>query len=156
MRDPNEQEQPKQPSPDLLDELRVLGQNVEKAVRTTVDTARIHSVQRDVVAGMQEFFHRMQETAQRFQQNQSVQNLTERGQQALNQAQESQVARDIQETLARVVAYSNQQLQEFTERRQRAEQQSSTTTQRVPIADESTPPVTGQTVRLDEDGTDKS
>lgn len=151
MSQPGEQP-PEQTTPDIMKELRDLGQNVEQAVRSTFESARIQSVQRDVVSGMQEFFNRMQEAAQRFQQNPNVQNLSERGQQALQQAQESKASKDIQETLARILAYSNQQLQELTTRMQQAGQPAITQTQNVPITDESTPPATGPTVRLDLDG----
>jgi hypothetical protein len=105
-----------QPQPDLVEELRKLGGQFEQAARSVVDNNRTKSFQRDVSAGMQEFLSQIQTASKSVQDDPRVQNFVERGQQAVQEAQQSQAMKDFQSTVARSVAFFNQQLGEFSER----------------------------------------
>jgi hypothetical protein len=159
MNEPNDQnqqssEQQQQPQPDLFEELKKLSGQFEQAARSVVDNNRTKSFQRDVGAGMQEFFTQMQNATKSVQDDPRVQNFVERGQQAVQDAQQSQAMKDFQTTMARSVAFFNQQLGEFSERmRTNAQEEQANTTsststsaQDVPIdeedntASEQTPP----------------
>jgi hypothetical protein len=161
-KDPKQSEQPQggesgssSAQYDLFEELRKFGQQMETATRSAWENERTRSFQRDVSAGMQEFFGQMQRFAQTFQENPHVQNLTERGQKAIHEAQENQVTRDFQQTMARSVAYMNTQMEDFLKRMQAqtdatSQPQESSSAQQVPIDDESQSSAsTGATERLD-------
>jgi molecular chaperone GrpE (heat shock protein) len=144
MSQPEEQQnQPQQPqSNDLASELRELGQQIEQAVRGALETDRAKQVQSDIAAGMREIGAQLQHTVKAIQESPQVQQLVQRGEQAVSQAQQSKAAQDFQESLARGVALLNEQLANFVTRL------------RQPDSDASTPPAdasTGETTRLDPD-----
>jgi hypothetical protein len=105
-----------QPQPDLFEELKKLSGQFEQAARSVVDNNRTKSFQRDVSAGMQEFLSQIQTATKSVQDDPRVQDFVERGQQAVQDAQQSQAMKDFQTTMARSVAFFNQQLGEFSER----------------------------------------
>lgn len=138
----NDNEQPQQPGSDLASELRELGQQIENAVRTAVQSDRAKQIQQDVSAGMKEIGTQLQAALKSLQANPQVQEFVERSEQAVNQAQQSKAAQDFKETLARGVTQLNEQLAAFIARMNQPE---------TPPTSDSTPPATGETTRLDPD-----
>lgn len=165
---------------DFLGELNRLGQNLEQTVRSALESDHAKSFQRDVSAGMKEFFTQLQGVTRSVQEDDRMRDMTKRGQQAINEVQEkvqeNKTLQDLQTTMARSIAYLNSQLNDFNENLQNNEQQAgSSGAQSVPIDEEedtpqtpasnippSTPqtpasnippgnPATGQTIRLDPD-----
>lgn len=131
--------QPNQPQhSDLGAELRELGQQIEHAIRTAIESDRAKQFQKDVSTGMKEIGHQVQSAIKSIQDNPRVQNLVDRGEQAVSQARQSQAAQDFQETLARGIAQMSEQLAAFAARMRSNDE---------PAA----PPATGETTRLDED-----
>lgn len=139
----NQSQQSQPASSDLANELRELGQQIEQAVRGALESDRAKQVQADIASGMKEIGAQLQHTFKVIQDNPQVQQLVQRGEQAVGQAQHSKAAQDFQETLARGVAMLNEQLAGFVTRLRQAE--GSTT----PPADDSA--ATGETTRLDPD-----
>ncbi|MCU0491166.1 MAG: hypothetical protein MUD01_06245 [Chloroflexaceae bacterium] len=152
MSEPNTKGPDQTPSnADLGTELRELGQQIEQAVRRTLESEQAKNLQRDISAGMREIGTQLQAALHQLREDQRVQNLAERGQQALNQARESQAVKDFQDALTRGISQLNAQLTAYIERQQTGgtgstETPSATSTQRVPIEHE---PTTGETTRLD-------
>jgi ElaB/YqjD/DUF883 family membrane-anchored ribosome-binding protein len=103
--------------PDLNNELNDLVKNLEGVVRSAAQSDRARTLQRDIFGGLEQI-------------NAQFQHLTERGQQAINQAQQfvnqpaqpggtpqsNALMQELQEMLARGVANINQQLNEFSTR----------------------------------------
>jgi len=131
--DPNNQ----QPQPDLANELRELGQQLEHTVRSALESERAQQLQKDIMVGMKEIGTQMQSALKAIQEDERLRNLAERGQQAINQAQQSQTAKEFQEALTRGISQLNDQLSTFVTRLQ--------------SSSEPTPPATGETTKLDED-----
>lgn len=135
--------QPNPPQSDLANQLRELGQQIEAAVRNAMQSEKAKQVQQDVAAGMKEIGAQLQSAVKSMQENQKFQEFVERGEQAVNQAQQSKVAQDFQESLARGIAQLNDQLAAFITR-----------TREDTAAPDATPPsdpATGETTRLDPD-----
>lgn len=137
----NETNQPQQPHSDLGSELRELGQQLETAVRSAIQSDKAKQVQQDVASGMKEIGTQIQAAFKAIQENPRVQQLVERGEQALGQAQQSKAAQDFQETLARGIAQLNDQLAAFVTRMRQPDAS----------APAAPPPATGETTRLDPD-----
>ncbi|NTV64799.1 MAG: hypothetical protein HGA65_14900 [Oscillochloris sp.] len=125
-----------QQQPDLANELRELGQQIEQTVRTALESERARQIQKDIMLGMREIGVQVQSALKALQEDERVRDLAERGQQAINQAQQSPAARDFQETLTRGISQLNDQLSAFVTRLQN---------------NTNPPPTTGETTRLDED-----
>jgi len=144
----NQSQQSQPPQVDLGAELRELGQQIEQAVRGALESDRAKQMQADISAGMKEIGAQLQTTVKAIQENPQVQQLVQRGEQAVGQAvgqaQQSKVAQDFQETLTRGVALLNEQLANFVTRLHQPEGSAP------PAADESSP-TTGETTRLDPD-----
>ena len=138
----NDNEQPQQPGGDLASELRELGQQIENAVRTAVHSDKAKQIQQDVASGLKEIGVQVQAALKSIQENPRVQDLVERGEQAVSQAQQSKAAQDFKETLARGIAQLNEQLAAFIGRMNQPV---------TPPADDTPPPATGETTRLDPD-----
>lgn len=126
---------------DLGNELRELGQQIEQAVRSALESERAHQLQKDIMLGMREIGVQVQSALKAIQEDDRVRNLAERGQQAISQAQQSQSAKDFQEALTRGISQLNDQLSAFVTRLQ--------------TPPEATPPTTGETTRLDIEDDDK-
>lgn len=138
--------QPNQPQTDLANELRELGQQIESAVRNALASDRARQMQQDVSSGIKEIGTQIQSAIKAIQENPQVQQLVERGEQAVSQAQQSKVAQDFQESLARGVAQLNEQLAAFITRTRQAATDA-TPDPTPPAADAG--PATGPTTRLD-------
>ena len=138
------------PSSDLASELRELGQQLEQTIRTVIESERAKAIRHEVSAGMQEIGKQMQVAMKSLQENPKVQQLAERGQKAVHQAQESPALKDFQESLASGIAQLNEKLAAFIARMEN--QHAANSSQQVPVEDASQPqpPATGETTRLEE------
>lgn len=112
----NQQGQPQQPQADLGNELRELGQQLEKAVKSALESDRARQVQADISSGMKEIGTQLQHAVKALQDNPKVQELVQKGEQAVGQAQQSKAAQDLQDTLSRGIAMLNEQLAGFVSR----------------------------------------
>jgi HEAT repeat protein len=142
----DQQNQSQQPQGDLGSELRELGQQIEQAVRSALESDRAKQVQADIASGMKEIGAQLQNAMRAIQENPNVQQLVQRGEQAVGQAQQSKAAQDLQETLARGIALLNEQLAAFANR---VRQDDGSTTSPTGTGDENAS--TGETTRLDSD-----
>jgi BMFP domain-containing protein YqiC len=137
-------------SSDLLKELREMGQQLETAFRTAIESERAKQLQQDIVGGVRELATQVQSAVKSMQDNPRVQQAEQRGRQAVEQARESKVVQDIQETIVSGLAQLNTQLRKVVERiENEANKPSGPTTQNVPVEHEP-PASTGETTRLDE------
>ena len=141
----NENNQSQQPGGDLASELRELGQQLETAVRSAIQSDKARQIQQDVSSGMKEIGTQLQAAFKAIQENPRFQDLVGRGEQAVTQAQQSKAAQDFQESLSRGIAQLNEQLAAFAARMRQPEAPADT-----PPA-EGSPPATGETTRLDPD-----
>ena len=132
------------PKNDLGDELRELGQQLEQMVRSTLQSERAQEIQRDIANGLREVSTQMQSALKSIGESPQVQQLAERGQKAIEQAQDSQVVKEFQEALARGIAQLNEQLAAFANRS--TTPPPSTGATNISIDPE---PSTGETTRLD-------
>lgn len=145
MSQPDDQQKPPQPpQSDLAEELRELGHQIEQTIRSALESDRARQLQNDVASGMREIGAQLQNAMKAIQENPQVKELIQRGEQAVSQAQQSKVAHDFQETLARGVAMLNEQLAGFVSR-----MRTSAEAPPPPPPDESA--ATGETTRLDPD-----
>jgi len=126
-------------SGDLANELRELGQQIEQALRNAMENERAKQIQKDVTAGMMEIGGQLQSAIKSIQENPRIQELAERGEEAVHKVRQSQAAHDFQETLARGISQLNDQLAAFAAR-MRSEAPSDTGSA-----------TTGETTRLDPD-----
>ncbi|WP_322817046.1 hypothetical protein [Chloroflexus sp.] len=126
-------EQKPDQTPDLAAELRELGQQIEAALRSALESERARQLQQELLSGLRAVNEQVQTATRMIAENPRVQDLAERGQHALHQIQQSQAVHDLQQTLAQGIAQLNEQLAEFIKRMQ------------------SPPPATGETTRLDKD-----
>jgi DNA replication protein DnaD len=133
--------QPQQPQNDLASELRELGQQLENSVRSALQSEKARQIQHDVAIGMQEIGSQVQSALKSIQENPKIQQLIDRGEQTLSQAQQSHLAQDFQESLARGISQLNAQLSAFIART-RADGPPAT-------GGSSDAPATGETERLD-------
>ncbi|MBK9941011.1 MAG: hypothetical protein U0Z44_11915 [Kouleothrix sp.] len=134
---------------DLLKELREMGQQLETAFRTAIESDRAKQLQQDIVGGVRELAGQVQSAVKSLQSDPRLQKAEERGRQALEQARESKVVQDIQETIVSGLAQLNTQLRKVVERIEHEVEAKSSDAQKVPVEHE--PPATGATTRLDED-----
>jgi len=111
--------------------------SLEHTVRSALESERAQQLQKDIMVGMKEIGTQMQSALKAIQEDERLRNLAERGQQAINQAQQSQTAKEFQEALTRGISQLNDQLSTFVTRLQ--------------SSSEPTPPATGETTKLDED-----
>lgn len=139
----NQSNQSNQPQDDLASQLRELGQQLEAAVRSAIESDRAKQVQQDVTAGMMEIGSQLQTALKAIQDNPRVQEMVERSEQAVSQAQQSKAAQDFQDALARGIAQLNEQLSAFVTNLR----QGSTGGDAPPPSE----PSTGETTRLDPD-----
>lgn len=138
MSQPEENNGEQQPQADLANELRELGQQIEHAVRSALESERARQLQKDIAAGMKEIGTQVQSALKAIQEDERVRNLAERGQQAINQAQHSPASKDFQEALTRGISQLNDQLSAFVTRLESSIHSGGAAT-------------TGETTRLDDD-----
>ena len=135
---------------DLVKELREMGQQLEAALRATIESERAKQLQQDIVGGVRELAGQVQSAVKSLQSDTRIQHAEERGRQAIAQARESKIVQDIQETFISGLAQLNTQLRKVVERiEQEANKPAGSPTQSVPVEHE-TPASTGETTRLDE------
>lgn len=139
----NQQNQSQPPHSDLGNELRELGQQLEQAVKSALESDRAKQVQADISSGMKEIGSQIQQAMKVLQDNPKVQELVQKGEQAVGQAQQNKAVQDLQETLVRGLAMLNEQIAGFVNR---VRQEPGATP---PSADDA--PATGETTRLDPD-----
>lgn len=145
----NQSQQSQPASTDLAAELRELGQQIEQAVRGALESDRAKQVQNDIASGMREIGVQLQHTIKAIQESPKVQQLVQRGEQAVGQAQQSKAAHDFQESLARGVAMLNDQLAGFVTRLRQADDDTTPPMGTTPPTGDSA--TTGETTRLDPD-----
>ena len=147
----NPQSGPDKDSTDLMNELREMGQQLEAAFRAAIESDRAKQLQKDLAGGVRELTSQLKTAVKTVQTDPRVQQAEERGRQAVQQARESKVVQDIQETVISGLAQLNDQLRKVVERIQ-AEANSaanSPATQNVPVEDANA--ATGETTRLNDD-----
>jgi hypothetical protein len=119
---------------DVFEELNKLRQNLEQSGRNVMSNENAQKMQSDITNNIQQLLTQAQKSMQSVQENPQVKQWSERGQQAVNQAQQNQVVRDLQQTMANSLAYFNQQLAELRARQQKEEEQAAAqSAQSVPI-----------------------
>jgi heparin binding hemagglutinin HbhA len=151
---PNTNPQPGQDhdTTDLMKELREMGQQLEAAFRTAIESERAKQLQQDIAGGVRELTHQVQSAVKSVQTDPRFQQAEERGKQAFEQARESKIVNDVQETIVNGLAALNVQLRKVVERidaeTNKATASRSTPTQNVPVEHDT--PATGETTRLDD------
>jgi hypothetical protein len=151
---PNTNQQPGQDKDDLLHELREMGQQLETAFRAAIQSERAKQLQKDLAGGVREITEQLKTAVKTVQEDTRFQQAEERGRKAVEQARESKVVQDIQETVVSGLAHLNEQLRKVVERIQAEGNAPSggPSSQNVPVDDQSA--ATGETTRLnDEDQT---
>jgi heparin binding hemagglutinin HbhA len=147
---PNTNRQPDHDSADLVKELREMGQQLEAAFRAAIESERAKQLQKDIAGGVRELTSQIQSAVKSVQTDPRFQKAEERGKQAFEQARESKVVNDIQETIVSGLAALNLQLRKVVERIDaETNRPASAPTQNVPVDHE--PPATGETTRLNDD-----
>ena len=147
---PNQQPDSNKDTSDLLDELREMGQQLETAFRTAIQSDRAKQLQQDIVGGVRELSSQVQSAVKSLQSDPRVQQAEQRGRQAVEQARESKVVQDIQETIVSGLAQLNTQLRKVVDRiENEVNKPSSPASQNVPVEQEP-PAATGETTRLDD------
>ena len=147
----NPQSGPDKDSSDLLVELREMGQQLEAALRAAIESDRAKQLQKDITGGVRELAGQLGSAVKTIQTNPRFQQAEERGKQAFEQARESKVVQDIQETIVAGLAQLNTQLRKVVERLDNdvaAKPSSGPDTHHVPVEHE--PPATDETTRLDD------
>lgn len=147
---PGQQPEGQQPTPNLSESLRELGEQMEQAMKAFANNENTHRMQQEFMKGMTDMNANLQKAVETFKTNPQVQNLTDRGQQAIDDAQENPVFREMQNNMARAISQMSEHLATFAER-MRASQAGAGdkgTSQQVPIDDESDNASTGPTTRL--------
>ncbi len=141
---------PSEKDGDLGRELREMGQQLESAFRTVLESDRARQIQRDLSSGVQEIFSQLQVAVKRLQSDPRVQQAEERGRDLLSQAQQSKAVADLQETLTTGFAQLNAQLRKAVDRIEsnlnQYEPDAADTVQRVTIEQE--PPAAPATEHL--------
>ncbi len=142
-------------TPDLVNELREMGQQLESMFRAFVESDRAKQLQRDLAGGVQEISKQVQIALRSAQENPRFQQAEERGRQVLSQAQQSKLVNDVQETLISGLAQLNMQIKRATERLQQEENASrGTTAQQGPIEVDENAPATPPFERFEPGGPD--
>ncbi|PDW03147.1 hypothetical protein [Candidatus Viridilinea mediisalina] len=144
MSQPPNDDQSKQSQGEIANELRELSQQIETLFRNVLQTEKARQIQQDVSAGLKEIGTQLHSAAKSIQESPKFQEFVERGEQAVNQAQQNKVAQDFQESLARGISQLNDQLAAFIART-REDGASPGGTARP------SEPSTGETTRLDPD-----
>jgi hypothetical protein len=129
-------------------EVREMGKQLEAAFRATVTSDHAKRVQSDLTAGVRELSTQLRTAVETLQRDPRVQEVEERGRQAIEQARESKLVQEMQDVLVTGISQLNVQLRKLVERIETDSAASgSTPTQNVPIEEE---PSTGETTRLDQ------
>ena len=137
-------------SSELIKELREMGQQLEAAFRAAIESDRAKQLQKDIVGGVRELSGQVQSAVKSLQKDPRVQQVEERGRKAVEQARESKVVQDIQETIISGLTQLNTQLRKVVDRieTEAAGKPATPPAQDVPV--DQAPPATGETTRLDD------
>ena len=141
---------------DLMQEIREFGSQLEAAFRAALESERTKQLQRDLMGGLKELSAQVKTAVKSVQENPRVQQASERGKEALRNAQSSKTTQDLQETIVAGVAQLNVQLRKLVERLETPDAEtpvSTIPTQHVPVETDATS-ATGPTTRLDPDLTE--
>lgn len=110
------QPEPQKETPDLATELREMGQQIEALFRAFIESERAKQMQVTVAKSVQNVAAVMRETVEKLQSDPRVQQVEDRGRQALERARESQVFHDVQEALVNGLEQINAQLHKLVEK----------------------------------------
>lgn len=147
MSQPETPQDPSQhPHRDLGTEMRELGQQLEQAFKSALESDRAKQMQADVASGMKEISVQIQHAMKAIQENPQIQQLVDRGEQAVAQAQQSKAIQDVQDSLARGLALLNEQIAGVVTRLRSESGQTPP-----PDGGPDAGPATGETTRLDPD-----
>ncbi len=135
---------------DLKAELREMGQQIETALRTFIESERAKQLQDDLARGVREVSSQVRTAVQNLQSDPRVAQAEERGRQAIHQARESKVVQDLQDTLVVGLSELNSQLSKLVQRLEEdnKRRKAAPSSQNVPVEQE--PPATSETRKLDE------
>jgi len=134
-------------TPDLMGELRELGQQFEAVYRAALESDHTKQLQRDLAGGVRELNNQVRMAIETLQTHPRVQQAEERGRQVLSQAQQSKTAQEVQETVVSGISQLNEQLRKLVRRlEQDRAVGESTSSQNVPVDPD---PTTGDTTRLE-------
>jgi heparin binding hemagglutinin HbhA len=149
---PNTNPQSDKDTTDLVKELREMGQQLEAAFRAAIESDRAKQLQKDIAGGVRELTSQIQSAVKSVQTDPRFQKAEERGKQAFEQARESKVVNDIQETIVSGLTQLNTQLRKVVERidaEATRPSAGSSPSQNVPVEQEP-PAATGETTRLND------
>ncbi len=110
------QPEPQKETPDLATELREMGQQIEALFRAFIESERAKQMQATVAKSVQNVAAVMRETVEKLQSDPRVQQVEDRGRQALERARASQVFHDVHETLVNGLEQINAQLRKLVEK----------------------------------------
>ncbi len=147
------QEQDEQHMAELTNELRELGHKLEQAARAAINSDMARTMQRDIASGLHQIGSQLQSALQALHENEELQKLGQRGQQAVSQMQDHRFVKDFQDSLAKGVAQLNEQLASFVERMQQHSHESEhhdPPVETIPI-ETAGEAATGETRRIDPD-----
>jgi heparin binding hemagglutinin HbhA len=135
---------------DLAAELREMAQQIETAFRTAIESDRAKQLQQDLTNGFRELSSNVKSTIDSLQEDPRVKQAEQRGREVLEQARDSKVLQDLQETIVNGISQLNEQLRKLIEK---IETNNNVTinkqqNQDIPIEQE---PATGETTRLREE-----
>jgi heparin binding hemagglutinin HbhA len=135
---------------DLAAELREMAQQIETAFRTAIESDRAKQLQQDLTNGFRELSSNVKSTIDSLQEDPHVKQAEQRGREVLEQARDSKVLQDLQETIVNGISQLNEQLRKLIEK---IETNNNVTinkqqNQDIPIEQE---PATGETTRLREE-----
>ncbi len=146
---PNPQPGPDKEPADVVAELREMGQQLEAAFRAAVESDRVKQLQKDIAGGVRELTGQVKSAVKTVQSDPRFVQAEERGKQAVQQARETKVVQDIQETIVGGLAALNAQLRKLVDQlASESARPGGPPTQNVPVEHE--PPATGETTRLDD------
>lgn len=139
---------------DLASELREMAQQIETAFRTAIESDRAKQLQQDLTNGFRELSSNVKSTIDSLQEDPRVKQAEQRGREVLEQARDSKVLQDLQETIVNGISQLNEQLRKLIEKIETNnnvtinKQPDPNAPQDIPIEQE---PVTGETTRLREE-----
>jgi hypothetical protein len=137
-------------TPDIVGELREMGQQLEAVFRAAVESDRTKQLQRDLAGGFRELTHQVQSALKSVQENPRVQQAEERGREVFSQAQQSKVVQDVQETVITGIAQLNEQLRKIVDRLEHEPGDTPPAPKQDVKVETEPPPSTNETTRLDQ------
>jgi translation initiation factor 2B subunit (eIF-2B alpha/beta/delta family) len=140
MSEPNQEQQEAQSEAqaNLNEELRQLGSQLERAVRSVFSSDPARNFQRDISSSLNEINDQFQNALKSINENPDIQKLSTQGQQVVGQIQEVAIVQEFQKVLANGVSLLNQQIDSFLTNVQGSEKEPNpaTTPQKIKIEEE--------------------